>query len=815
MNRALASFALLLVLAIPPAAHAEQTIHLGDSRPGIDWISLKGKARDLAINARGVVYAIGFDGKAWKWSKTFPSTWGSVGGRFSRVTVTPEGKPWAVSTDSRIYRYNGLWWVPMPGRARDIAAGGGADRRVLAIIDPQGKPRRWDEQASAWRDFTEQNTQQVAGVRIAVDGAGTPWVVTLSGSVLRLEGENWRSLGGNAADIAIGPDGGAYMVGKDGFLYLREATRPDWVRVGEMEAVAVVAVGPQDSPWLAREDGSVLASRLFDTEEDEQSDARRTVGDAGAERTRELQERRARSVSTAAVTSTAPLEFVKVAGRAEQVAIGADGTVFIIAPDGQVLRWSSANRVFIRFPGRLSHIAVDPEGNPWGLNGGRIYRFDGKQWLTVPGSASDIAIGYDGTVMTVDADGAVYRYDPLFDRFKRTSIDVRGDRIAVDPDGGPWLITQEGVIYRCEGIGCVRTTLNGVDIGIGPDGSVFMVSADGQLYRWQVDELTWQRVSAPLGTRIVATGPSGRPWVLNRDDEIYASKFFYRDESGDAAQIAGAGVPTPSTPVSPFTFTKSLLFLKVPLPGGPGACALALKVGANDTVYMRQGCAGTSGIYLYNTSRKRFEFGPIQPPFVFFMTAQSNGRLWYQRTDSQTCVRQRTIGENSFGGVLLDGSHGTIPSYCQDLAVGADDSVFMAGSSTTEPFDDYLYRYDEQAGRFALFSDQYTFRSVGVDPDGHPWVVTTDNRVWRHDGKAFVPLPGRGQPQRRDGDRIAVGPTGVVYLVDTGGRIFKWNATNASFDRVTRSNAQGIAVDADGRPWVRDATFPAQVYRAQ
>ena len=94
--------------------------------------------------------------------------------------------------------------------------------------------------------------------------------------------------------------------------------------------------------------------------------------------------------------------------------------------------------------------------------------------------------------------------------------------------------------------------------------------------------------------------------------------------------------------------------------------------------------------------------------------------------------------------------------------------------------------------------------------------MTTDNKVWRYDGKSFVPLPGYGKPQKRDGEWIAVGPTGVVYLTDTSDRLFKWNETNKSFDRVNFPYGNGVvsvAVDGNGLPWAM--TGSTEVYRAQ
>ena len=809
-----------------PVVWAGQVVKFGDHHSTLKWIAIKGQATDLAINESGIVYAIGADGRVWKWGRTFPSTWGKLGdAHFSRVTVTPAGKPWAIGTHSQIYRYNGLWWVLLPGQARDIAAGGSAKRPVLAIIDPQGQPLRLDAKKSKWIRFASTGAYPANGTRIAVDRDGLPWVVTKAGNVLKLDkGGAWRNLEGKAKDIATGPAGATDITGLDGYVYQWQAAKSDWRRIGVVADAAVVALGPKDSPWVIKTKGSILASALFDTEpEKKQTTGSSTHAAQATARARMLAERRARSVNTATVTSTLPLQFVKVTGLASQIAIGGDGTVFVIAPGGQLMRWSNDQHMFVLFPGTLSHIAVDKDGNPWGVSGGKIYRFDGAAWRTVPGNANDIAIGYDGTVMALNADGIVYRYDPQFNRFNRTAIGVRANRITVGPTGNPWLITQDGSIYRCEGNSCVRTPLKGAAISIGPDGSVFMTDTNGQLYRWNTDHLAWQRVAGPLLMNAVATGPSGRPWVIDSKNEIYASQFFNRNESGDATEVASASIPTSTSPVSAITFTKSLVFRRVLLGGGSTFGADSVKVGANSVVYMYQSVpAAAAGSYRYDFTQKRFVYLSPQPPAVYFLTAESNGRIWFHATPGGSgdtaCWRQKTLGMNSYAEPALDGSHGTTQQWCQDLAIGADGSVFLASDSTTQSGSDktYLYRYDTKTGKFTLFSDKNAFQSVGVDPNGRPWVVTTDNKVWRYDGKSFVPLPGYGKPQKRDGEWIAVGPTGVVYLTDTSDRLFKWNETNKSFDRVNFPYGNGVvsvAVDGNGLPWAM--TGSTEVYRAQ
>src|SRR6185369_2734036 len=81
------------------------------------------------------------------------------------------------------------------------------------------------------------------------------------------------------------------------------------------------------------------------------------------------------------ITDPSPFEFVDTRGTAARLAIGPEGSVFAIATDGSLARWSNARGSFVAFPGSLVRIAVDSAGSPWGINQfGRIFRHTGTDW---------------------------------------------------------------------------------------------------------------------------------------------------------------------------------------------------------------------------------------------------------------------------------------------------------------------------------------------------------------------------------------------------------------------------------------------------
>ena len=676
----------------------------------------------------------------------------------------------------------------MPGEAVDISSAGDEENTYVAIIARNGKTMYWDENRQAWQAFQSGVTQPDSAARIAIDAKGSPWVVSAEGKIWHLAEQQWIVLPGSAADIAIGPEGSVFISGTDRRLYQWDPKHKGWTGVANINQSALAAVGPNGKPWYVSTEGAILASDLF---EDEEEKERRAAAPAeSAVR---------RPGDPAIVTSTEPYEFVKVRGYASELAIGADGSVFVSGPDGQLLRWSPINKAFVEFPGALSRIAVDRAGNPWGLSGGTIYRFDGTLWTTVPGKAVDIAVGYEGTVMITDADETVYRYDPQLNRFARLPQSIKGSRIAVDPQGNPWTIRKDNSIFRCIPDSCTRTPRKGTSIAIGPDNSVFMTDADQHLYRWDTTGETWERINTFIPTTIVAVGPTGRPWVIDKNGAIYSSRFFERYELDDAEEILAASAKTSRSPVSTFTFTKSILFQKAPMP--VGETALTISVGADGVVYA-QSSPFPGELYRYNPKTSRFELSASQPSGVvnFWTTAESNGRLWHYNSGGLGCYRQTAPNTNNWQAPFIEG--GIMQDICYHFSIGANNSVFAIIRTTADPpAARSLYRYDENKRVFVLFSDEYLFSKVAVDPNGNPWVITTDNRIWRHDGKKFLPLPGGGKPQKQDANWVAIGPTGAAYITDTGNNLFKWNETNKSFDRVNRTSVSSVAADAQGRPW--------------
>jgi Tectonin domain len=137
-------------------------------------------------------------------------------------------------------------------------------------------------------------------------------------------------------------------------------------------------------------------------------------------------------------------------------------------------------------------------------------------------------VGADGTVWVIGSNSVgawagnygIYRWSGS----AWEAVDDGGARIAVDPDGLPWIVTSGGDIYRRVVNTWVHYPGRAQDIGVGADGSVWVIGTNrvGEGYDGGVFKLNgkvWEPI--PGGGVRIAVGPDGLPWVVNSVNEIF------------------------------------------------------------------------------------------------------------------------------------------------------------------------------------------------------------------------------------------------------------------------------------------------------
>lgn len=180
-----------------------------------------------------------------------------------------------------------------------------------------------------------------------------------------------------------------------------------------------------------------------------------------------------------------------------------------------------------------------------------------------------------------------------------------------------------------------------------------------------------------------------------------------------------------------------------------------------------------------------------------------------------------------------------VPGEARDIGVGADGTVWVLGANSYRNggFDFFDAGADYDFGLFVL--DEFgwlEFPGAGlrldVDPDGYPWVVNSDQEIWRLTAFGWQRVPGwatdigigadgsvwvlgvdeqRGgydvyrytglgwQEVHGTGVRIDVGPDGVPWVINHDDHIFRLRGD--TWEELP-GLAKDIGIGADGSVWV-------------
>ena len=799
----------------------------------ISWTKLPGTAVDVSINSQGQAYVVAPNGTPWRWD-ALEQHWRKMSGDFVRISAAEGNRPWAVNADGVLFRYNGLWWENKDTDVADVAADALGN---VYIAKDSGEIKKWNPLRSEWRPL--ESPINPMAYRIALDKAGNPWAVTRDGRIRIFDGKTWIVMLGRAVDIAIGGDDTSVIADGDGRVRTWSAAQRRWLVVAGVDGVTSVAVAPDGGPWAVTRDWAIMVTSMLVSEEvkakeDLAREAKAsTITAPVISPPVESSSAVAAPIAVAPVSPAAPvfapvavaktsilaaaeppanrsssdpdavsvkpegITFVNTRKSASELAVGKDGSVFALDAGGNVLRWSNARKRFESFPGILARIAVDPDGNPWGISAlGRVFRHTGGLWKQIVGATgSDIAIGSDGSVIIADASSGLYKLNDAMTRFER--ISGQGLLVAVAPDGAPWTIRSDKLVQRCATLPCEVFAQKAKSISIGPDGGVWIVSDKDFLMRLEPGASTFVLVRTLGHTPLrVAVGPNGYPWVVTTAKLALASAYFDRDEQGDrtvAASTAGdttgsgsvgAVVDVPTT--TGFTFSKNMTFDTY----SPGLVNFdGLAVGENGKVYLYGDNGGDtpSRVYkVFNELKKVFETTTLSfPQNVTAMDAAGDGAIWGNVSGS--------VYKLSANGALLKSY--TVPSgTARSLAISGDGTVYAVIGTL-------LYHLKPGTRAFTKFSND-DVKKVAVGRANDLWILDGSSYVQQYTGAKFENRP---LGQSVEGTDIGAGADGSVYVGVWNGttpQLKKWNAANKSFDTVKNLSADHVDVDTNGRPWI-------------
>ncbi len=142
----------------------------------------------------------------------------------------------------------------------ELASGGGSTYKLETATLPGNDPEldKWSDAAQSWSQVTLLGYYAQTGVRVAVDPAGNPWVISSSGQISRqISVGNWTNVGSlSATDIGIGAQGSVWAIGQDHLVYLYNPAAGQWAQYPGVTA-SRIAVNNNGQPWVVTSAGTI------------------------------------------------------------------------------------------------------------------------------------------------------------------------------------------------------------------------------------------------------------------------------------------------------------------------------------------------------------------------------------------------------------------------------------------------------------------------------------------------------------------------------------------------------------------------------
>ena len=469
----------------------------------------------------------------------------------------------------------------------------------------------------------------------------------------------------------------------------------------------------------------------------------------------------------------------------------------------------------------------------------------------VRGLASDLAIGVDGVVYTLDSNGTpwVQRigsggiWSKLPGQFRALRTGLDGSVRALSADDQVYLLA--GSWWRnlgaSAGTGVVR------DVAVSPDGSVYTLQADGTL---------------------VAVTPSGQ--LIGRLDAVDSGGY-------ERLMVDEHGLPWLWRSNGLAVRFDGLKWVVLDRFASVGIRRIA--AGLDGTILLVD---GSGGVHRWNSANADWSVEPMSGP-VFSVAIGPGGKPWFLSYTGElwaseifsTLTAPAARKPPALFTRLLKWNR--VSGQAQALSVGADASVLTIdatknvwkwkGRDGWTPLPGKFKRVaagtsgaawgiddDDRVRRFSngqWFDTAIFAREVAVGPKGEAWAVTMEGRLTQYDGNAkqwrvapsggveprFVAVGKDGEPWiigpdgavlRRVGERwvvfaginattVAIGPEGTVYATTAAMELF-WLDLRAREWKPAVGVARSVSVGPAGTPWIlgeRSQLFVSSSFLAQ
>ncbi|MCB1739234.1 MAG: hypothetical protein KDK91_02615, partial [Gammaproteobacteria bacterium] len=185
-------------------------VHASATPSQAQWVYLDRAANDVAIGADGEMWHLGTDVRPYGHSiyrRTAAGDWEQMPGEATRIAVGSKDHVAVVNSAHDIFRWTGQGWQQLPGKAHDIGMAQDGGLWVIGADARFGGYGIYQWTNNGWRNIPG------AAVKIDVGPGQQAVVVNDSGAIYRWSGAQWIGMPGRASDVAMGSDGGIWMLG--------------------------------------------------------------------------------------------------------------------------------------------------------------------------------------------------------------------------------------------------------------------------------------------------------------------------------------------------------------------------------------------------------------------------------------------------------------------------------------------------------------------------------------------------------------------------------------------------------------------------
>lgn len=816
------------------------------------WVQFPGQAIEVAAAGQDQAAAIDPNNNVWRWDSQVQK-WRSLPGKFSQIDIAEDGTLWGVSIDGQVLNYQKRQWRSIGTGAVNLALGRNND---LVVITNTGSLARYYIKEQRWEEIDGKAND----LEIAKDG--WIWAISEKGIISRQLGDRWIGLPGLAKDISIDESGQVYIVTQSGSLNRWQPKLNTWEPINTAFNVQTVASGNNNTLWATDRRGDIYVQGLSLNKDAANKETPTQGGGSNGNPSQTVDDSEyefnlvkgdgldlsigldgsifsllsggdlGRWSNTDSTFNEFPgdLDHIEVdwegllwgVGRGgvlyrhdgvawreikinldiQDISIGADERVLVLGKNRNVYELKAPYTSYSRLPGSGTQIATAPDRKTYWLidSRKRIFQCSSQKDCTrMPLSGTDIEVGPGGTVLLVDKDNYLRRFNKntsSFDLVNARGKPLNGKygRVAIGPNDRPWVVDTRGKIYASD--------------------------------------------------------------FFDRDESqdrnlAYLTRRTEKVTKGDG----GSGIVI----LSPIRFTSSVIPSSATGFPNLGHGLMDLTSGYEDVVlatgFSNNCVPGTGRSWVYNSNTRQFnfidelenanfpaiinaefntwadDFPALTPPMraIYGIFPQNCRNYQLIEFDFNVFTPANFAIQDFDSAVLIDFFKGT-QNLETDLDTSEDGWIIWADRQG-----DMGFHHPISDGFFTLKDYDLTFQRIAIGSNLDTiWTVDTQNNVYQLIDADTVRqqklstrqalYTGNGKTKREyiavlrshlSADRaldIGVGFDNTVWIADLDGRLKKWDPASETFQAYNKDGITRVAVSSSGKPVVANFPTSRRVY---